>query len=126
MVTDKNEKNTFQSEDGQGSASALGKYARPTWHAVFEAHPELKINHKIPKRRLDEKEVTVKNAVRKIKSVDDLISYLLAVRAFMNLGGAANQARAERCLRLCLLHPEYTDLAQKLLVEMADDDMIIR
>ena len=124
-MTDKIEK-TPRSEDGQHSVPELSIYDRPTWYAVFEAHPDLKINHKVPRRRLDEKDVTVKNAIRKIKSVDDLISYVLAVRAFMNLGGVANQAKAERCLRLCLLHPEYTDLAQKLLVEMADDDMIIR
>ena len=102
----------FPVDDQRNSAARLEHYARPTWYAVFEANPELKINQNVPKRRLGKKEVTVKNAVRKIKSVDDLISYLLAVRVFMNRGGSANQAKAERCLRLCLLHPEYSDLAQ--------------
>ena len=124
-MTDKKEE-TLHPYIGQSFTTELGAYARPTWYAVFEANPELKINHKVHKRRLDEKDITVKNAVRKIRSVDDLISYLLAIKALVRLGGPANRAKAERCARLCLLHPEYSDTTQNLLVEMADDDMIIR
>lgn len=110
------------------AAVGLGARAggRPTWYRTFEDNPNIEINPKVYRRRLNQSDVTVNNAKRKIKSVDDLISYLLAVKKLMSLGGTANQAKAKRCMFLCLMHPEYGGLAAHLAAEMVDEEMITR